>query len=153
MSDIGHVLGALDRIHAALARPGPGDNALPTSNQLRILSELDEEDPVMVTELAEVLGVTASTMSLNLRRLVDAGSVVRERDPSDRRVMNVRLTARGRAFRDRARQRSVERVAAALERLLPHHRRRVVDGVALLADSAEAVSGPTFDLGPDVGDA
>ncbi|MEM7415820.1 MAG: MarR family transcriptional regulator [Gemmatimonadota bacterium] len=140
MSDIGQILGALGRIDASLASRGTDGQGGPTPKQLRILEELDEDDPVMVTELADVLGVTPSTMSLNLRRLVETGAVARERDPADRRVMNVRLTSAGKAVLDRAQQRSVERLAAALERLHPHERRRVVEGVTLLAESSEAVA-------------
>lgn len=142
MSDLARLLSALGRLESDLrtsapARPGRGRV---TENQLRILEELDEEDPVMVTELADVLGVTASTMSLNLGRLVDEGLVIRSRDPIDRRVRNVRLTREGAALVEERDGLDAVRAAAALERLRPDRRREVVEAVVLLAASAKAVA-------------
>jgi DNA-binding MarR family transcriptional regulator len=94
----------------------------------------------MVTELADFLGVTASTMSLNLKRLQEAGVVRRSRDPADRRVVNVLLTGEGERLRTLATPYDPHRIAAVLERLRPEDRRRALDGLALLADAADAVS-------------
>jgi len=92
----------------------------------------------MVTELAEIMGVTASTMSLTLGRLERAGLVTRERDPDDGRVMNVRLTDAGEDARDRAAAFDPDALDAALLRLPPHDRREAVRILVLLADAAEA---------------
>lgn len=108
-----------------------------TERQGAILQHLDRFDPVMVGELAEHLGVTASTMSLNLGRLVRAGLVVRERDPDDRRVMNVLLTAEGERTRDAHAGLSAERVDRLLQSLGPVERRQAMAGLALLARAAE----------------
>ena len=48
-----------------------------TSHQAAILENLDETIPTTLRELASRMGVTASTMSLNVSRLVGAGYVVR----------------------------------------------------------------------------
>jgi DNA-binding MarR family transcriptional regulator len=104
------------------------------------LGHLDLADPAMVTELAESLGVTPSTMSLTLGRLERAGLVSRERDPEDRRVMNVRLTEEGERIRETARPFDADSVDAALLRLRPDERREAVRGLALLADAVEAGS-------------
>jgi DNA-binding MarR family transcriptional regulator len=108
-----------------------------TDKQARILRQLDDRDPTMVGELAEFLGVTASTMSLNLKRLDEMGCVTRARDPDDRRVMNVRLTDRGRRLRDGASLLDRVRVDSALGTLRPEERTRVLEGLALLAEAAE----------------
>ena len=143
MSDVARLLAGLTRLGERLRAPPKAATAgsgSVTANQRRILAELDEDDPVMVTELADVLGVTASTMSLNLKRLVDEGLVVRQRDPADRRVMNVRLTAAGSGARGHGDGFDRARAAAVLGRLRSDQRQRVVDAVLLLADSADAVS-------------
>ena len=93
----------------------------------------------MVTELADFLGVTASTMSLNLKRLEDADLVRRTRDPADRRVMNVVLTQRGALLRDRHAGIDPARVALLLDRLHPLERRRAADALARLAEAADAL--------------
>ncbi len=93
----------------------------------------------MVTELAEYTGVTASTMSLTLKRLETAGWITRDRDPQDRRVTNVRLTESGMRARDRASRLDPRRVDAMLLSLRPEERRWAVRGLALLAEAADAM--------------
>lgn len=90
----------------------------------------------MVGELAEYLGVTASTMSLNLKRLEAAGLITRTRDPADRRVMNVLLTVEGRSIRDSAPPLDPERVDALLMSMRPDERDRALDGLSVLAEAA-----------------
>lgn len=142
MSDIEIVLGAYPRIHFAChareVRDEVGGVAL-TQHQARILSHLDAEDPAMVTELAEYMGVTPSTMSLNLTRLEKGGFVSRARDPADRRVMNVRLTESGERMRDSATVLDPDLVDAMLSGLRPEDRRRAVDGLAILAGAADSL--------------
>lgn len=142
MSDLQLVLGALPRIHFAcrtreVAVSG-GRGAL-SEHQAHILGHLDTDDPVMVTELAEFMGVTPSTMSLNLTRLERSGFVTRVRDPDDRRVMNVRLTEAGERARDAATPLDPARVDALLRELGPDDRRRAVQGLSLLAEAADAL--------------
>jgi DNA-binding MarR family transcriptional regulator len=110
-----------------------------SAHQAHILAQLDAADPTMVGELAETLGVTVSTMSLNLKRLREAGLVVCERDPDDRRVMNVRLTEAGEGARDGARLLDGGRVGAMLEGLWPEDRSRAVEALTMLADAAETL--------------
>jgi DNA-binding MarR family transcriptional regulator len=141
ISDVQVVVGAYPRVHFAcrprVIRP-PGTSTL-SPHQARILAHLDAEDPVMVTELAEFMGVTPSTMSLNLTRLETAGFVQRSRDPDDRRVVNVRLTDAGVRGRDAASALDPERVDALLRGLRPDDRRRAIDGLVLLAEAADAL--------------
>ena len=142
MSDVTIVLGAYPRIHFACQAREVRDTssgAALSAHQARILGHLDAYDPVMVTELAEYMGVTASTMSLNLKRLEEAGFVFRARDPDDRRVMNVRLTSTGERVRDTTGMLDTERVDALLRGMRPEDRRRAVEGLALLADAADAL--------------
>jgi DNA-binding MarR family transcriptional regulator len=142
MSDIVHALSALARVLHACRVAGVSDPATGrrvTDKQLRTLRELDPADPAMVTELAEYLGVTASTMSLNLGRLEAGGLVRRVRDPEDRRVMNVLLTPEGQRLVERAQALEPARIADVLGALLPEERRRALDGLALLAEAADRV--------------
>ena len=140
-SDVEIVLQTLPRIHfACRARGGTGPTGRAVSeHQARILRLLDAEDPAMVTELAEALGVTPSTMSLNLTRLEAAGLVTRERDPADRRVMNVRLSVAGAELRESAGELDVDRVDAVLRALGRTERRIVLQGLVALAEAADAV--------------
>jgi DNA-binding MarR family transcriptional regulator len=112
-----------------------------SDHQARILSYLDASDPTMVTELAEHLRVTPSTMSLNLKRLRAAGLVSSQRDPDDKRVMNVRLTESGVRTRDALSALDPDRVDAMLRRLGPEGRRKAMEGLRLLAEAADEVAG------------
>ena len=143
MSDLQIVLSTLPRIHEACrARSFPGlvSRGSVSDHQVRILSLLDEADPTMVTELAEHMGVTASTMSLNLKRLRERGLVSSARDPSDRRVMNVHLTEEGVRVRDALSALDPTRVDALLRRLGPEGRARAVLGLRLLAEAADRLA-------------
>jgi DNA-binding MarR family transcriptional regulator len=142
MADSDTVLRAYVRIHTACrARHvrDPGDGRLLTGRQASILSHLDAVDPTMVGELAEHVGVTASTMSVTLRRLEESGYVRRDRDPADRRAMNVRLTEAGVRMREASTMLDPERVSAMLGMLSPGDRLDAVRGLRLLADAADAL--------------
>ncbi|MDA0310910.1 MAG: MarR family winged helix-turn-helix transcriptional regulator [Gemmatimonadetes bacterium] len=140
MSDIDAFLSAYPRIHFACksreVRSADRGVSL-TPHQAGILSHLDAFDPVMVGELAEHLGVTTSTMSLNLTRLERAGFITRERDPADRRVMNVLLTEAGEQVRDSQTDLDPERVDQMLRTLDPDARMAALRGLGLLAEAAD----------------
>lgn len=143
MSDVALLSGALARIDRACRLSGMVDTRTGvrlSAKQVRTLQQLDGDDPVMVSELADFLGVTASTMSLNLGRLESAGLVVRARDPADRRVMNVRLTPEGVRIRAAAEPFAPWRVAALLDEVWPSERARAVEGLLALADAADRVA-------------
>jgi DNA-binding MarR family transcriptional regulator len=148
MSDARLVMAAFPRV-LFVCRPRevtlPEGGGSVSEHQGRILTHLDMDDPVMVTELAEFVGVTPSTMSLTLTRLQNAGFVSRERDPDDRRVVNVRLTADGARLRDRVSVLDPERVDALLRAMRADDRRRAVEGLALLAEAADALAARTDD--------
>jgi len=142
MSDIETVLSALERIHHACRQRvvrDPEEGTRVSAHQANLLGYLDGGDPTMVTELAEHLGVTVSTMSLTLKRLERSGFVRRERDPADRRVTNVRLTEAGERVRDARSELDPERVAGILKRLDPVSRAQALRGIAVLAEGADAL--------------
>ena len=140
MADYELLLDALARIRRA-CRPrfaqDPEGGARVSAHQGRVLAFLDRGDPTMVGELAEHLGVTPSTMSLTLKRLEEAGYVRRDRDPLDRRVMNVRLTEAGVRARDAQRELDPERLDRLLGLVGPGARPEALRALALLADAAD----------------
>ena len=141
MTETEIVLSTLPRIMLACrVRELVGAETTVSAHQGRILAQVDRDDPTMVTELAAWMGVTPSTMSLNLKRLREAGLVVCDRDPEDRRVMNVRLTEAGERTKAALRPLDIARVEAMLGALWPEDRRRALDGLAALADAADAVA-------------
>jgi DNA-binding MarR family transcriptional regulator len=107
-------------------------------HQASILSHLDDVDPIKLTELAEHMGVTPSTMSLSAQRLERQGFIERVRDSSDRRVVNLRLTPAGVRVKDSQSVLDRERVAGVLAQLSSGDQAAAVAGLGLLADAALA---------------
>jgi DNA-binding MarR family transcriptional regulator len=64
-----------------------------------VLVPLLEEDGLRMGELAARARLSKQAMTTLVRSVEDAGLVVREPDPRDRRASRVRLSERGRAFR------------------------------------------------------
>lgn len=106
-------------------------------NQASILSHLDEVEPTSVSELAEHMGVTVSTMSLSVKRLVRQGYVVRARDTEDRRVVQLRLSEAGARVREADRVLEPELVERLLGQLTPTERETALGGLRLLAAAAD----------------
>jgi DNA-binding MarR family transcriptional regulator len=64
--------------------------------QYELLAELRERGPIPAGELAEAIGASAATVSGMLDNLCDAGLVIRTRSANDRRLVVVKITAKGR---------------------------------------------------------
>jgi DNA-binding MarR family transcriptional regulator len=107
-----------------------------SARQASILSHLDSVEPTPVSELAEHMGVTVSTMSIAIDRLVRQGHVTRERSESDGRVRHVTLTAAGERLRAAQKVLEPELVRAMLARLSPSDRRDALRGLELLGGAA-----------------
>jgi DNA-binding MarR family transcriptional regulator len=107
-----------------------------STNQVRVLDHLDDVEPTSLMGLARHMGVSASTMSLTVDRLVRRGYVTRSRDVADRRVVNLRLTAAGARLRDSQSVLDPKRVMAMILKLSPADRDDAVRGLALLAQAA-----------------
>lgn len=141
MSDVDTVLHAYPRIYFACHQRhvrDPETGGELSAHQASILSHLDSVDPTMVGELADHMGVTASTMSLTLKRLERGGYVERSRDPNDGRVTNVRLTEAGERVRDAQTVLDPGRVDRMLLELDPADRSEALHGLTLLAEAADA---------------
>ena len=83
------------------------------------LATLDRSGPCRLTALAAHEGVTQPAMTQLVDRLQGAGLLDRVPDPSDGRVVQVRITGEGRALLARRRAVRAERVAELLMRLSP----------------------------------
>jgi DNA-binding MarR family transcriptional regulator len=86
------------------------------------LATLERSGPARLTGLAAREGVTQPAMTQLIARLQDAGLVDRAADPADGRVVQVRITADGKAMLARRRAVRAERLAGLLERISPDER-------------------------------
>ena len=121
--------------HSRLVRDPKTREAVST-NQVRVLDHLDDVEPTSLMGIARHMGVSASTMSLTVDRLVRRGYVTRSRDAGDRRVVNLRLTAAGARLRDAQSVLDPLRIKAMILRLSHEERQDAVRGLALLARAA-----------------
>jgi DNA-binding MarR family transcriptional regulator len=108
-------------------------------NQVDILQHLDSIEPTSVGELAEHMGVSISTMSLNASRLERDGYLFRSRDAEDGRVVHLRLTGAGERVREADEVLDPDRVAVLLEGLSREERARGLAGLTLLAAAARSM--------------
>jgi DNA-binding MarR family transcriptional regulator len=114
----------------------PKSNKVLSAHQGSILDHLDAREPMMLLELARHMGVTPSTMSLQIEQLVRKGYVIRERDKKDARRLMLRLSESGVRVREANSVLDTERVGKMLARLSPEERAAGIAGLALLAKAA-----------------
>jgi DNA-binding MarR family transcriptional regulator len=107
-----------------------------SAHQASILDHLDDKEPASLMMLAQHMGVTASTMSLTVDRLVRSGHIVREKDPADARRVCLRLTSAGLRIKTMEKVLDPERVLAMLARLPAEEREAGLRGLELLAAAA-----------------
>ncbi|MET9785799.1 MarR family winged helix-turn-helix transcriptional regulator [Streptomyces canus] len=89
----------LARAHRARAAAMLREMDLHPGQELLLMQLLDRDGQTQ-SELLESVGLDHSTVSKSLRRMQDAGLLVREPAAHDRRVMVVHLTDKGRALRE-----------------------------------------------------
>ena len=94
----------------------------PSPTAVATLTTLERSGPCRLTWLATSLGVTQPAMTQAITRLQEAGLVERADDPTDGRVVQISITADGRALLARRRTVRAERLAGLLAQLSPDER-------------------------------
>ncbi|MFO0972482.1 MAG: MarR family winged helix-turn-helix transcriptional regulator [Phycisphaerae bacterium] len=108
-----------------------------SAHQKSILDHLDDQEPTTLTGLAAHMGVTPSTMSLAIERLVRAGYVLRVRDRADGRRVHLRLSADGARIKRAGSVLDPARVRRVVGRLSAAERVEAARGLALLGYAAQ----------------
>ena len=101
-----------------------------TYPQYLVMVALWTKDNQTVGALGEKLFLVSSTLTPLLKRLEAAGYLARDRDPSDERQVRVRLTKRGAALRDKAR--NIPTCIADATGLSPTAMRRLVGEISTM---------------------
>ena len=107
------------RLVRAAAYPPPPHHARLTAEQFWLLRYQERQCPVSVGALAEALSITPTSATTACQRLEQAGLVTRTRQATDERVVQVDLTAQGRAQLGEMRRRQREAVGRLLAVLDP----------------------------------
>jgi DNA-binding MarR family transcriptional regulator len=109
-----------------------------TMPQAKLVYLLGAAGDLHMSELVARLGVSLSTVSGLVDRIVEAGLATRHEDPADRRQVVVGLTPAGASFIDRFRELNARQMRELLEQLADHE----LDGVrATLSALARAADG------------
>ena len=116
----------------------PGSGTVLSAHQASILDHLDEVEATTLAGLARHSGVTASTMSVAVDRLVRQGYVTRARHSGDGRKVQLRLSRAGAVVRDANSVLDPERVRAMLARLSEADLEVALGGLELLVRAADA---------------
>lgn len=118
-----HILRRLRREDDASGLPAP---------QLSALSVIVFGGAITLGALADAEQVRPPTITRLVATLEEAGLVERETDPTDKRVVRVRATARGAKLLHEGRQRRVASLAAALAKLPRAERSALATAVPIL---------------------
>lgn len=114
-----------------------------TTPQYAALAMLEEEDGVSSAELARRAFVTPQTMNTLVANLETRGLVERRAHPSHGRILQTRLTGRGRSLLNEGH----ERVRAIERRMVAHlserERRALLQMLRLCADALQRAFTPT----------
>ena len=111
------------------------------------LATLERSGPCRLTSLAASQGVTQPAMTQLIARLREAGLVERAADPGDGRVVQIRITADGRALLARRRAVRAERLAGLLAQLRPEEQAALAAALPAIAALASARPGPLAPAG------
>lgn len=96
---VSYAIFQLARAHRARAAAMLREMDLHPGQELLLMQLLDRDGQTQ-SELLESVGLDHSTVSKSLRRMQDAGLLIREPATHDRRVMVVHLTDKGHAMRE-----------------------------------------------------
>lgn len=108
-----------------------------TYPQYLVLLVLWEGDDVPVRELGERLALDSGTLTPLLKRLEERGTVTRQRDAADERVVRIQLTKQGRALREGAQE---VPAAVACRAGFPLEDRRSLVAISKLRDELHALA-------------
>lgn len=67
-----------------------------TNNDMHIIEAVGVEEPRNMSDIAKRLGVTVGTLTTNMNGLEKKGYILRQRSDTDKRVVYITLTERGR---------------------------------------------------------
>jgi DNA-binding MarR family transcriptional regulator len=135
-------LEATERLRAAIGRlsrrlrPTVAGSGL-TPSQISVLFAVVRLGPIGLSELAEIESLNATMLSRITAQLCDAGLIVREADPGDRRSAFVAATAAGRRVRERIHRERARALGAHVEQLDDEQRAALWNALPVLEELAE----------------
>jgi len=112
-----------------------------TMSQAKVLYTVLVAGSLRLSELAGRLGVSLSTTSAQVDRLVELGLLDRHDDPADRRQVAISVTPDGATQLERFRELNSVQLRRLLDRVDDGDLRVVADGLRILSDAAAGSAG------------
>ena len=122
------MFGRINKIEERAMADGLGSAVSIT--EIQIIEKIGALEPIRMSEVARSIGVTLATLTVACDKLEAKDLVRRSRDKSDRRVVNVTLTDKGRAAYEYHRAFHDRMIASVMDTLSPEQ-------AAILAQSLE----------------
>ena len=122
------MFGRINKIEERVMAEGTGSAVSIT--EIHIIEKNRALEPIRMSEVARSIGVTLATLTVACDKLEAKDLVRRSRDKSDRRVVNVTLTDKGRAAYEYHRAFHDRMIASVMDTLSPEQ-------AAILAQSTE----------------
>ena len=122
------MFGRINKIEERTMAEGLGSAVSIT--EIHIIEKIGAREPLRMGELARLIGVTLATLTVACDKLEAKGLIRRMRSIEDRRVVNVVLTAKGRAAYEYHKAFHERMIASVLDTLSPEQ-------TAILAQSLE----------------
>lgn len=110
-----------------------------TETESSLLAHLDEKESIRASALARHMGVSRSSMSATIKRLIGLGYITSDKEEGDARASALRLSPAGARAMQAGSVLDTERVALLLGQLSPADRTKAVEGLGLLARAADRV--------------
>ena len=126
-----------------LGRSFQGKRLPITITQMRALSLFNERDTVNISDISRSLGMSLQSATNLIFRLEQLGYLERFKNDRDKRVSDVRLTAKGKKRLSLFRTGEIDTVKTLLDRLNPVEVKvlnETLNGVALLFEKAITIS-------------
>jgi DNA-binding MarR family transcriptional regulator len=119
-----------------------------TMSQAKLLYLVTAQPGIVMSALAAQLGVSLSTVSGLVDRLVEHGYLDRREDPADRRQQRVTVTPEGASVVERMREMNDHHLRTLLEGMSVADLRTVSAGIAALGRHAARLESPTAERTP-----
>ena len=136
----------LPRLMMQMVRLGdslPSSAAELTPQQLRVMTALDFAPVALrMSGLAAELGVTQSTVTDTVKRLLKSGYLLRERSEDDDRVVHISLSPKGKAVARDLKQARLQAFKKICAKLGPNVSQRLLQGHQLIYDTYKSLSAP-----------
>ena len=110
--------------------------------QARLLSTIEDQGSARISDLAALDHSSQPTMTMQVRRLEDAGLVTRSTDPDDARAVLIRITPEGVRMLSQVRADRAKVIDPHLGRLEPQDRETLAEAVRVLRRLLEDAGTP-----------